>query len=70
MKSLQLLVVYTFFTGVTLVSLMMAVVSLAFSGDGFAWALCLTPLFALTGWAAILSYRDVCGLLPAPKETT
>ncbi|MFA4834487.1 MAG: hypothetical protein WC749_00245 [Dehalococcoidia bacterium] len=34
MKSLQCLVVYTFFTAVTLVSLVMAVIPLAIYGEG------------------------------------
>jgi hypothetical protein len=69
MKSLQCLVVYTFFTAVTLASLVMAVIPLAFSGEGLTLVVCIASLFALTTWAAIKSYREVSGLLSTPIAT-
>lgn len=62
-KSLQCLVVYTFFTAVTLASLVTAVIPLAYSGEGLTLVVCIAPLFAVTAWAAFKSYREVSSLL-------
>lgn len=66
--SLQCLVVYTVLSTMSAASFVGALVSFAVHGDS-AIALAGTALLVgLTGWASVLSYREVSAALPASNS--